>query len=432
MRLDSAFGTITLVVGIAAILTSTALTVRCYMPCPFGDQWFVLNSIARGAGPSSWQWLFGQHNEHRIAIPRLLIWMDLAAFQGKNVSLFIEIYSVLLLHWAAVCYALKRSSEFSKPLKRTLQGLYAFCIFHPNQSENLTWPFEISFVLSFAAGSIALLAMAFFFQVRRRWLTVIAATVAQSCAALSLAGGLLAAPVALCLALIRRVPFRYVCVIFTFGLVGLAAYFWGFRLPEPAHSPKQALADPKGIFVYVLTYFGASWTRILPHKERAIAFISILCFIAVVIRSMRQRDRLSSFEWFCIAECSLMLGGSVATALVRLTFGTGQAYASRYQTPAMLYWGALCALVMIAVWRVYPKHFGFAQGILLFVLLLSVLSFSKIWKATSTRADTLRVACRAVMNGTYGEGTERTLDASKAGVEPGASMLRKLWRVAPE
>jgi hypothetical protein len=140
LRLD----TIILILGVTVAFISIALTVRCYMPCPFGDQWFVIDSIARGNGPSSWSWLFGQHNEHRIAIPRALIWLDLVRFHGKNVSLFVEIYLVLLLHWIAICYALERFTDFPTGLKRTLQGLFAFCIFHPNQNENFTWPFEIS------------------------------------------------------------------------------------------------------------------------------------------------------------------------------------------------------------------------------------------------------------------------------------------------
>jgi hypothetical protein len=122
-------GTTILILGVTVAFISIALTVRCYMPCPFGDQWFVIDSIARGNGPSSWSWLFGQHNEHRIAIPRALIWLFLVRFHGKNVSLFVEIYLVLLLHWIAICYALDRFTDFPTALKRTLHGLFALLYF---------------------------------------------------------------------------------------------------------------------------------------------------------------------------------------------------------------------------------------------------------------------------------------------------------------
>jgi len=427
MRASSALSTTTLLLGITAAFISIALTVRCYMRCPFGDEWFVINSIARGNGPSSWSWLFAQHNEHRIAITRLLIWLDVVAFHGKNLSLFVEIYFVLLLHWFAICYALERFTDFPKPLKRTLQGLFAFCIFHPNQSENLTWAFQISFVLPFAFGTIALLCLAFFRRLPRPWLTTLAVALAPMFAGLTFAAGLLIGPVVLCLAIVRRLPFRFLVTILTVFLLSMGAYLWGFKPPDPAHPPQHALADSKGIFLYVLTYFGASWTRILPHKERLIAFLSIACFAALVIRSVRNRIELSDFDWLCIAECSLMLLVAFVTALGRLQFGLGQAYASRYQTPAMLYWGALCSLLIIALWRARPQRFAFVQAILLLIMCLSALTFFRVWSASASRADSLREACDSVTNRTYNGESVRTLDVPGGEIEPGATFLRKMW-----
>ncbi|MGI9075312.1 MAG: hypothetical protein ACR2JB_29230 [Bryobacteraceae bacterium] len=423
----SALGTTILIFGIAVAFISLALTVRCYMPCPFGDEWFVIDSIARGNGPSSWSWLFGQHNEHRIAIPRALIWLDLVRFDGKNVSLFVEIYLVLLLHWIAICCALERLTNFPTALKRTLQGLFAFCIFHPNQNENLTWPFEISFVLPFAIATASLLLSAFFPQLRRPWLATFYVAVSPLLAGLSLASGLLIGPVTLCLAVIRRLPYRFVIIILTAFLLSVGIYVWGYKSPDPANSAQSALADPKGLFVYVLTYFGASWTKILPHKERLVALLSVACFVALVIRAVRKQKLLSAFEWFCIAECSLMLVIALATALGRLKFGVGQAYASRYQTPAMLYWGALCSLIITAVWRARPQRFKLVQGTLLLIMCLSALTFFRIWSATTSRADSLRRACDSVVKGHYSEETLKTLGVPGGDIQPGATLLRKAW-----
>jgi len=336
---SSALGRIILVSGIAVALISVALTIRCYTPCPFGDEWFFIDAVARGSGPTSWQWLWSQHNEHRLVITRLLVWLDLAAFHGKNVSLFIETYLGLGLEWTAVCYMLERSTSFPVPLRRTLQGLFAFCVFHPNQSENLTWAFQVSFVLAFAIATVALLSVAFFAQLRWRRFATLGVALAPILAAMNVAGGLLIAPVALGLAIVRRLPLRFVMIVLSAFVLSTGAYLWHFKFPDRANPPLHALADPRGMFVYVLTYFGASWTKLLPHKERITALLSIICFAALVVRSVRRNKQTTAFEWFCIAECSLMLAVAAATALGRLKFGVGQAYASRYQTPAMLYWG---------------------------------------------------------------------------------------------
>lgn len=429
VRGNGLFGAAILVVGIGAALFAIALMVRCYMPCPFGDAWVVVNSIANGNGPASWSWVLGQNNEHRIAIPRLLIWLDLVAFHGKNVSLLFEIYLALLLHWLAICYAVERFTDFPKSLKRTLEGVFAFCVFHPNQSENLTWSFQIAFVLPFALATLALLAIAFFTRLSRPWPAAFSVAVAPILAGFNLVSGLLIGPIVLGLAIVRRLPYRFLLSITAIFLISVAAYFSGYEPPKPPYSPQQALADPKGTFVYVLTYFGASWTNILPHKERILAFLSIICFGIVLIRSVRKWKELSEFEWFCIAECSLMLVVAATTALGRLAFGPGQAYARRYQTPAMLYWAALCSLVLIAVWHSKRVRFQLAQGIVLAIMVLSVLTFFRIWDRASERADRLRQACDAVVAGAHSKETIETLGAT-AGVEPGATMLRSAWHVA--
>lgn len=426
-----ALGKISLTLAVAVALISAALIVRSYMPCPFGDEWFFIDAIARGSGPSSWQWLWSQHNEHRLVITRLLVWLDLSAFHGNNVSLFVGTYLILTVHWAAICYALERFTDFPAPLKRTLQGLFGFCIFHPNQSENLTWAFQVSFVLAFAIATMALLAATFLRQMRWPRLATLGVAVAPILAAMNVAGGLLIGPVVLGLALIRRFRIRFIATVLVCFALSAGAYLWHLNPPDASYPPVRALADPKGIFVYVLTYFGASWTRLLPHKERITALLSIICFTVIAVRSVRKKGRTTDFEWFCIGECSLMLAVSVATALGRLKFGVGQAFASRYQTPAMLYWAALGSLVLITVWRSRPAKFRLAQTVLVLIMFLSMLTFFRMWSITITRADSLQRACAALIKGSDDKQTAKTLGALDAGIEPGAALLRKTWSGMP-
>lgn len=150
-----------LLLGIAAIAFAIAVVVRCYMPCPFWDEWVVVEAIAKGNGPTSWAWLWSQQNEHRLAVPRLMVWLDLYGFGGKNISLFVEIMVVQCFHWLAICFVVERFTRLPGFLKRSIQGLFAFCLFHPNQLENFTWAFQIGFVLPFALGTIALIIIAF-------------------------------------------------------------------------------------------------------------------------------------------------------------------------------------------------------------------------------------------------------------------------------
>jgi len=425
-RVQKGLGCAILAIGIAAGLISVSLTVYSYMPCPFDDEWSLIDGIARGNGPSNWAWLFGQHNEHRLVIPRLFVWFDVVAFRGRNVSLFVEIWLALVLHWAAICYVLERFTDFPNSLKWSLQGLFGFCIFHPNQSENLTWAFQIGFVLAFAVATMAILGVAFFRRFPRRHLLTFGVALAPVFAGWNLVGGLLVGPTVLCVAIAKRLPYRFILAVAATFLVSATLYFWRFRSPDPAHPPQAALANPKGILIYVLTYFGASWTRLLPHKERATALLSILYLAAIVVRAIGKRQRLFDFEQFCIAECIFLLSIACATAVGRLQFGVGQAFASRYQTPAMLYWGAMASLAVISVWRHRPGHLTAALGALLIVMLLSTLTFSRLWSVNSARVKVLQEACEVIIHRAYTPQASKTLHAIPTRIKPDTEFLRQL------
>ena len=147
-----------------------------------------INPIARGAGFSSWGWLWSQHNEHRLLVIRLLLLLDLRLFGGRNISLLVELYLLQATVWACLVFGIARFTAFSRSLKLTLQGVFGFCLFHPNQAENLTWPFQVSFILAFALATLAFLAIAFFERLRRPWLAAAAVGLAPFLAGLNLSG----------------------------------------------------------------------------------------------------------------------------------------------------------------------------------------------------------------------------------------------------
>ncbi len=416
-----------LLIALLSLLFAIALTVRTYMPCPSWDEWAEVNAVANGAGLSSFTWLWSEHNEHRLLITRLFMLLDMRVFGGKNASLFVETYLFQIAAWGAVCFAVERFTSFPRFLQTTLEGLFGFCLFHLNQAENLTWAFQVSFILPFSAATITLLAVAFFDRLSRPALAAVLIGLAPLLAALNLAGGFLIGPVSIVFAAIRRIPTRYVAVIAVLFAASAAVYLTGYKASDPNHKPLQALLHGKEVCIYVLTYLGASWTRLLPHKERLTAFLSLLCFAFLTAKAFRRRGSTDAFEWFCIAECSLVIAVALLTALGRLQFGVGQAYAGRYQTPAMLYWAALAALVLIAVWRRAPSRFVYLQSGLLAVIVLSAATCIPIWRQTVRHGDLLRSACRQVMHGNADEAAAKLLYGSRRDLAPGVAYFHRLW-----
>ncbi len=421
-------GRLALILGLVAFLVSVALTVRTYMPCPFWDEWSEISPVAHGAGFSSWGWLWSQHNEHRILITRLLLLADLQFFGGKNISLLIEMYLTQALLLAAICHAVERFTNFPRYLKTTLDGLFAFCLFHPNQAQNLTWPFQVSFILAFAIATFAFLAIAFFERFRLSVLVVIGLSLAPLLAALNVAGGLLIGPVSIAFAIFKRLRVRHIVAMTALFSASTVAYLTGYYAADPKHPPFAALRQVKDILVYVLTYFGASWTRLLPHKERVTCLISFVCFGFLTVRAVRNRSRTSNFEWFCIAECVFMIATASVTAIGRLQFGVGQAYAGRYQTPAMLYWGSLCALALINFQRYRPMKFRYLQTAVLIILLLSTATYPWMWTSIVKNGDALRNACYVVMHGDKDERAAKLLFPIPQHMTEAIQYLHRVWR----
>jgi hypothetical protein len=416
-----------LLIGVGVVLFAIAITIRCYMPCPFWDEWIVVDAIAKGNGPRNWAWLWSQQNEHRVVVQRFLVWLDLFGFGGKNVSLFVEIIVVQLFHLAAICFVVERFTALPVFLKRSIQGLFAFGLFHPNQAENFTWAFQIGFVLPFALGTVALIVVAFFSRWGRPRVAVAIAAVIPMMASMNLAGGLLIGPTVITIGYLKRLSAGAMLILTAASFVSGFAYLYGYHRSGTDLSPVNELLRGKDLLVYVLTYFGASWTRLMPHKERIIAFISIIAFLALFIRSVRKRGEVSDFEWFLIGECVLTLATALLTAFGRLQFGVGQAFASRYQTPAMIYWAALASLVLLWFQQKWPRRIAFAEALLLAPMLLSIFTFPRVWVTTTSHAEDLQTACHRVMGPYLDIRAAGKLYENADSVADGRAFLLKVW-----
>lgn len=426
-----AFSVAIILLAIAAAIYCAALTIRAYVPCPWLDEWRVVADIADGASPLSWAWLWSQHGEHRIAIVRLLIWLDYAVFGAKNYSLFVEMYCIQAAHLFTICYCIERFSDLPKPLRRMLQGVYALCLFHPFQAQNFTWAFQVSFFLPFAIGNGALLAVAHFERFPRRWRTVavLGIGIAPLLAALNLASGLLFGPAATALAFAKGLPRKFVVTLGTLSALEIAAYACGYRTPANHPPPLQALLRPLDILQYVLKLLNTSW------QSFYIAPVSFAVLAACIVVAARRRERVSDLEWFCFAECGLVLATGVLVACGRLQYGITQAGEGRYQTFAVLYWAALFSLVLIALRRRNLENFRLAQFAIVLLAIIPTLSLPGLWRYYAGVSDQNRQSCIAVMRGRYAASDLKRLDffANHPAdeVRRGRALLRNQWRRQP-
>ena len=119
---------------------------------PWADEWSHANVIA-GEGSISISWLWEQHNEHRILIPKLL-WLASLRLSGNNFRLLaiLDVLSLGLLAFAAILSARRLRGRMVYA-----DALLPLLILTPGQYGNLLWAWQVGFVLPTVLAGVLLL-----------------------------------------------------------------------------------------------------------------------------------------------------------------------------------------------------------------------------------------------------------------------------------
>jgi hypothetical protein len=436
---------ITICIGALCTAIFTAcLIYAAYTRCPFWDEWKVLEHLAEGHGVLPLSWLWSPHNEHRLVVPRLLVAADVYWFGARNVSLFLLIFLVQLLHWASLIYIVERWAACSRSAKLTIEGLWGFLLFCPTQVENFTWSFQAGFLLAFLAGTIGLASIAFVRQIGRPHLSAGLALLALIVAATNLAGGLVlyAALLLMALAVYRSSKIKHSDAGAAFpwgwkqalmwavaGLAFLVIYFVDYHRMPVRNASVTTSAYLIHFLRYVLTYFGTSIWSLLPHQARAISLCAIGAAIAFVLRVVRKPGKVTTFEIFLAGECVWILLMCFATAFGRTQLGVLQAASSRYQTSAVIFWASLVSIGLLQLDRTRNQKWktAYQWGIVL-ILLLSCRSAPSTYRSAVARAKKQNTACDAVMRTNGDTPLRSVLSPEERAVHEGTRFLKETGR----
>jgi hypothetical protein len=344
-RLASTLSYFVVAAGLTTFLFTLFVSVRCYSPVWFEDQWNLnVDPILFFGAHHPIQFFWVQHNEHRIPILKVLNAIDFHLFHGSNWFLLVCSWATQITMLVLSSYVVIKFGSFHGWQRRTLLGLLLFCEFNPAQLENFTWAFQSTFFLvsAFTLASICCLAI-YADKLKQQpdqnhskylWLCVGAAFLAEC----SIASGLICWVILpLCIGLLglKRTLVR---PIVAFGVLAVGVYLVGYHSPSEHTQPGDALRRPFEILTYIQTYFGASWDYLSKNFGMFVSPIAISYLAAIGIKSFWRPGRKNALYAVAISMTMVCLLTAGMTALGRLNFGANQASASRYQTPAMLFW----------------------------------------------------------------------------------------------
>jgi hypothetical protein len=316
---------------------------------PFSDMWdgtLQFYSQVQGGDYSVW---WSQHNEHRIILARLLFWLDLHYFGGRNIFLIVMNYFLLACLATVFCLFARTVSDKDENANKPV----AFCLFLVSwvflwiQSENILWAFQSQF---FLAQLLPLLAFFCFAKatVGDGKLLFSLALLLGVASAGTMANGVLVLPLLFVYSVLMRQSMMKSMLCLLFSFVTISLYFHGYIKPVKHSSPFLTLRDhPLGVFQYVLNYLGSPFYYLARGGAAfgKVAAVLSSTFLIVgsfflFVKQCRKKDK-SPFVFALVLFIAYIVLTAIITAGGRFLFGLDQAFASRYTTPALMAYAAL-------------------------------------------------------------------------------------------
>jgi hypothetical protein len=354
------------------LLWTSILWFRYHPHLPWRDLFLLLDQVL-DLEPASFtptallQWFEPHYAAHRIAIPRLLLWLDIHLLAGQNHTFFVAGWSCLLV--LIMLYVKLARTHFRQSVTTMfVAALAAIWLFAPAHLWNLLNPINISWHLALTFSLLA-----FWVLIRcpqeprwRDWcLAYLLCTLAAFCNFGGVIAWLLLPVLALMLHARVIVPTLLLSVILAWLYAGgissdaEMATQWDLGSPEviaqvqaQAHSVLAA-NTPSRIVVKTLQFLAWPLTESAPGLALLLSVLSVAVLAAVAIFGARSRwyplSRLQAWTVFCMMVAGLCLGIALATQLGRLmeypNHLHGPSY-ERYETVVVVYWLSISGLLL--------------------------------------------------------------------------------------
>lgn len=372
-----------LLVALAVMVTTWLATDEGFHPVPYMDAWETVGEMQEIAEHGcSWALLRRQHNEHRIVVPRLIAWADYSWFGGCGHLQAVCLFVFQALHWL-VLVVLVFQGPWQSWSGRLMWGWIALgSMFWAAQIQNFVQPFQVSFILAFAACDTAILCAYCGGKsvTERGFILWFAAMVFWGMVATySLACGLVVWPVLVVFAALARWRWWRVVLMVAAAGLSIGSYLWGYA-NHPGHaSPAESLRHPLSVAQYMAAWLGGPFHMWGSRTAMALGGLGLIAGGGAGAWYL-WRERRNVWLTAVLAAMAVPVGSAFLTALGRINFGYAQAFATRYATPAEVYWILLLAVLSTLV----PSSRRLRAGLGLGILLAAACAF--IWLPTQSRA----------------------------------------------
>ncbi|MEZ5966579.1 MAG: hypothetical protein R3F56_22270 [Planctomycetota bacterium] len=359
-RVATAWLLATLVLGIGLhVAVSTGIgIVANQQSMPYLDQWQSVHE-ARAVDQGTWRLvdLFRQHNEHRIAVPRLLFFLDTLVADQRGWFLVATTGAIQLAHASVLLWLLWRAGVRRPAMLVLAVGSLLGLLGAAVQMQNLVEPFQVQFPLVYLAATVAFAAGALAPHARRSRLVLATAIAAAAVGSFSMANGLGIWIVLFLLAARSGMSRRGLAVVVTAGLLVIGFYLHGFGWLHPYFTPTHGHAEvapvrrPDRMALFFLALLGGP-SRLPDGLGRpllcaAAGVLGLAAFAAASRQAWpRARSGAHAARQAMVAVGVFVLLSASLTAYGRAGSDLVEAIGPRYETPSVVFWASSTLLAV--------------------------------------------------------------------------------------
>lgn len=348
--------------GLITIGITVYLVIVTYSTLPYADGWDEVGAVAYGSSQLDPGWLWVQHSEHRLILPKIFLAVDLSLFHASQTFLLASILALQFLHLVLLAWSMRVLGGWRGAAWRTGIGMAAFCLFCPTQWENFVWGFQVCFVLPDLFATASFVGLLLYWRdsgepgQQRIWLWLVLANLAAVAATYSLANGNLLWPILIAAAVLLRLKLPAILSFVMTGGMSSGLYFFHYTRPRWHADPMSSLREPISLLKYWFTYFGSSFVRSNTRLAVLLGVAGLAMAAAVVLGLPVYARRRRAFAIQLALTLLFCTATAFVTALGRLNFGIFQAFSSRYQTISMLFWCCLGLTALLYASAIKPSQ----------------------------------------------------------------------------
>lgn len=317
-----------------------------HLPLPIGDHLDWVDLFVSEGRPLEQLWT--QHNEHRLVIPKGLVFLDVIWFRGllyPITAFMVAMFAVA----AALMFAQFRGACRDTAIFQIVAAILCLLIFRTYLLPVFVGPVRAQFLL---VCVFAVVSLSFLGRCERsasgldgKFVLFVFFAILAS---LSMVNGLLLWPIAVWMAWLRDLRRGHIAVVAIIGAAVITCYLVGYHRTPNHPDPMEALSRVPLILEFLIHYFGTPWVRrpeLLPvGAGLGVATLLVGTGLIAIKGFVRPTDR--PLEVFALGLLTFALGTAMMTALGRAGFISLLTQATRYGIfTAMAQAALLCFLV---------------------------------------------------------------------------------------